>query len=81
MKSSHDPKPPSKDELLHRIAQNIRKIRLLRGLTQEQMIEDLNFHLISYQRIESKNPPNIRIYNLYQIAKVLKVSIDSLLQP
>ena len=53
----------------------------MRGYTQEDVIDGLDsFHLISYQRFESKNPPNMRVYNLYQIAEFLKVSIDELMK-
>lgn len=63
--------------LLNTIAENIRRLRHERGLTQEQMA-DLGYNYRFYQKLESGSySPNLR--TLHKLARTFKVSIDSLL--
>ena len=67
--------------LLDRISKNIRKLRKQHNFTQEYVAEKTDIHLVTYQRYESKKIfNNIRIYNLYKIATLYNVTLDSLLK-
>ncbi len=69
-----------KNILLRKISKNLRKVRKKHNYTQEFVADKTDIHLITYQRYESKKNYNIRIYNLYKIARLYNVSIDSLLE-
>lgn len=59
--------------------QNIRKLRLKRGYTQEKLadLSDIDYKYI--QRIEGKNPPAVKIDTIKRLASVLKVDPSELL--
>lgn len=57
---------------------NIRKIRGLRGLKQENMAHALNISLNSYGKIE-RNEVRIRLNRLEEIAIVLQTSVTHIL--
>jgi transcriptional regulator with XRE-family HTH domain len=69
-----------KRQLLERISKNVRKIRLARNLTQEEVAEQLDIHLVTYQMYESKKPFNMTVFNIWKIAKFYNVTVDSLLK-
>ena len=57
---------------------NIRKIRGLRGLKQENMAHALNISLNSYGKIE-RNEVRVRLNRLEEIAIVLQTSVTHIL--
>ncbi|GGE32953.1 helix-turn-helix domain-containing protein [Streptococcus himalayensis] len=61
------------------LGQNIRKYRIMRGLTQEKLAEysDLSVNFIS--KMERMEKQNISIDKLSSIAEVLKVTIADLI--
>lgn len=60
-----------------RIGMNVRKLRLERGLTQEQLAEKAELSLTVIQKIEAGQSGS-RIETLIRIALVLNVSLDIL---
>jgi len=60
------------------ISDNIRTLREELGYTQEYMAIELNISQQAYSRIE-KNPENTALSRLLEIAAVLKVSLNSLI--
>lgn len=63
-----------------KFAINLQKIRINKNLTQEQMAERLQVTVRYYQRLESKNPPNVKIETIAKLAKELKVSASELVK-
>ena len=59
----------------------IRELRKKRGLTQEKLAELAEIDYKYVQRIEGKNPPNIKLETIAKLAKTLKVSPSALLEP
>ncbi len=68
------------NKLRLRLAHKIRSLRKKKGLTQEQLsgLADMDYKYI--QRIESKNPPSIKIDTIGILAKALKVKPADLLK-
>jgi transcriptional regulator with XRE-family HTH domain len=62
-----------------RIGQNIKTTRLLRNLTQEAVAKKLGLSLTAYGDIERGCTDNITIKRLDQIAKVLDVTVEELI--
>lgn len=61
------------DGFVERIAKNVSRIRVARGLTQEDM-SDHGYSYRHYQRVESgKHSPNL--YTLYRLSITFKVDI------
>jgi len=60
-------------------AGNLRKLRKIRHLSQEQMAELIDMDTRYYQRLESKNPGAIKIDTIDKIAKALKIRPAKLL--
>ena len=61
------------EKFLVRVAENIKRIRKSKGLTQEGMIP-LGYSYRHYQRIEGgKNAPNLQ--TLYRLAQTFKVDV------
>jgi transcriptional regulator with XRE-family HTH domain len=59
-----------------------KKVKLLRkrlGLTQEKLSEASGIDYKYIQRIESKNPPNIKLETIARLAKTLKTTPSKLL--
>ena len=69
-----------KKNLLAKFSKNIKVLRAKHGYTQEDVANTIEINLVTYQKYESKNPCNIRISNIYLLAKLYNVSIDSLLE-
>jgi len=62
-----------------RLARNIQAARKRRGFTQEQLAELVKTSYKYIQRIEGKQPPDLRISSLEKIAKVHKIKPAKLL--
>lgn len=60
-------------------AKNLKKLRLDKGLTQEQLAEKLGISVRYIQQLEGKNTPNVKIDTLEVLAKELKVKPCELL--
>ena len=61
------------------MGKRIRELRKKRGYTQEKLSEAVNIDYKYIQRIEGKNPPNIRMETLQRLAKALKITPSKLL--
>lgn len=67
------------NEIFRVIALNIRKYRLLAGITQEQLAVDIGVSYDYIRRFESKRGEHgLTVPNLYKISVVLGVSMDQL---
>lgn len=67
------------DNIRLRFAETIKKLRKRRGLTQEKLAELTEIDYKYVQRLESKNPPAVKIDTIQRIAKALKVDPSKLL--
>lgn len=65
--------------LRKRFAKNLQKIRQEK-MTQEEFAEKLEISVRYVQRLESKNPPNVKLDTLEELARVLKVDICDFFQ-
>jgi len=63
-----------------KLAEQIKALRNKRGLTQEQLAEKIGIEYKYLQRIEGKNPPNIRLETIESLAKALNTSPSKLLK-
>lgn len=63
----------SYDILLKQISKNIKKTRINKGLTQENM-SDHGFNYRHYQKIESGSY-SMNLYTLYRLSQIFKVKI------
>jgi transcriptional regulator with XRE-family HTH domain len=69
----------NKKDVLNKLAKNLKKLRNMHGLTQEETAEALNLSLTTYQEYErAKN--NIRLTYLLKIAEFFKTSIEKLIE-
>lgn len=62
----------------HKIGERIRKARMLSGLSQQNIADELELTVASYSNIE-RGVTDITITRLYQLAKLLNVSVLFLL--
>lgn len=62
-----------------KLAQRIKELRRKLGLTQEKLSELSGIDYKYIQRIESKNPPNIKLETIERLAKTLKNTPSKLL--
>lgn len=62
------------------IGEKVRDARKLKGLTQEELADDLGLSRTSIANIERGNQ-NLSLYNLYMIAHRLDVDITEILIP
>ena len=70
---------PTKEELNRRISLNIRKYRLLKGITQEQLAADIGKSYDFTRKLEfTKGEKSCSKETLYRIAIVLNVSVAKL---
>ncbi len=60
-------------------SRNLKKFRLDKGYTQEQLAEKLGISVRYIQQLEGKNTPNVKIDTLELLAKELKVKPYELL--
>jgi transcriptional regulator with XRE-family HTH domain len=75
----NDEKRKPSDELLTVLAENVRRLREARGLTQEALGEACDFHPTFISLIERKQR-NVTISTLEIIAKAFDVDVYELLQ-
>jgi len=73
-----DQKASEAGEARQRVARNIRRLRLERGLSQEKMAELADFHRTYVSQLE-RCVTNISVDGLERLAKVLGVDITVLL--
>lgn len=66
------------DDVKLRVGRNIRKIRINRGYTQEQLAELAGLHFTYISSVE-RGERNISIVNVEKIAKALAVETQRLL--
>lgn len=60
-------------------AKNLQKIRQ-EQMTQEEFAEKLDISVRYVQRLESKNPPNVKLDTIEELARVLKVDMCEFLK-
>ena len=69
-----------KEELLQRISDNLKQLRLLHGYSQSYVAEKIEISLRTYQTYESDSTYDIRISNMVRIAEFYGVSLDELVR-
>lgn len=62
-----------------KLAKRIKQLRKNLGLTQEKLSEVSGIDYKYIQRIEGKNPPNIKLETIERLAKTLKTTPSRLL--
>lgn len=63
-----------------KLGKKIKELREKRKITQEQLAELIKTSYKYVQRIEGKNPPDIRLTTVERLAKALKVKPADLLK-
>lgn len=61
------------------LGKKLREIRQKLGYTQEKLADLVEIDYKYIQRIEGKNPPNIRVETIARLAKALKTTPSKLL--
>lgn len=64
-----------------KFGKRLRELRNKRELTQEKLSELAEIDYKYLQKIEGKNPPNIKLETIEKLAKTLKVKPSELLEP
>ena len=72
---------PMTNSINMKLGPKIKELRQKRRLTQEQLAEIVKTSCKYVQRIEGKNPPDLRVSSLERIAKALKITPAELLKP
>lgn len=67
-----------KDELLFKIGQSVRYLRMKRGLSQEELAFKADLNMNSISTLE-RGINNVKIKTLYAIANALDVKIEEIL--
>jgi transcriptional regulator with XRE-family HTH domain len=62
-----------------KLAKRIKKLRGKYGYTQERLSQLADIDYKYLQRIEGKNPPNVKIDTLEKLAKAFNISLSKLL--
>jgi len=62
------------------IGAKIKNLRTKMGLTQDQLAELADIDYKYLQKIEGKNPPNLKVETIEKLAKALKTSPSKLLE-
>lgn len=60
------------------VSKNIKYMRKLRGLTQEQLAEKINYSTQFISNIESKNFQTFSLGTVWRIALILDIDMDTL---
>jgi len=63
-----------------RLGRKVKELRRKQNITQEQLAELIQTSYKYLQRIEGKNPPDIRLTTIVKLAKALKVKPAELLK-
>lgn len=66
-----------RDEILFKLGQSVRYLRLKRGMSQEELAFNADLNLNSISTFE-RGINNIKIKNLYKIAQALGVEIEEI---
>jgi transcriptional regulator with XRE-family HTH domain len=66
---------------IHRLAQNLRYIRLLADFTQEQMAEIVGFEFKFYQKLEGGKKPQVKVETVERLGKPFGLEVWQLLAP
>ncbi len=69
----------NKEEIRKRFGEQVRKIRLIQGISQENLAERANLHRTYIGSVE-RGERNISLLNIIEIAKALHVSPSKLLE-
>ena len=64
-----------------KFGKRLKELRNKRDLTQEKLSELAVIDYKYLQRLEGKNPPNIKLETIEKLAKTLKVKPSELLEP
>ncbi|MDD5681254.1 MAG: helix-turn-helix transcriptional regulator [Candidatus Omnitrophica bacterium] len=64
-----------------KFGKRLRELRNKRKLTQDKLSELADIDYKYLQKIEGKNPPNIKLETIEKLAKTLKVKPSELLEP
>ncbi|MBQ8460296.1 helix-turn-helix transcriptional regulator [bacterium] len=67
-----------RDELLFKIGQSVRYLRLKKGISQEELAFTANLNMNSISTLE-RGVNNVKIKTLYAIADALNVKIEEIL--
>lgn len=62
------------------LGKKIKEYRRKRGITQEQLAELIETSYKYVQRIEERNPPDVRLTTIVRLAKALKTTPSDLLK-
>ncbi len=62
-----------------KIGKKLKELRKKKGITQERLAELAGIDYKYLQKIEGKNPPNIKIETLERLVKTFNISISKLL--
>lgn len=72
----------AKEKLHAIVCSNIKKYRVLRGLTQQELSEKIEMsHEYLRQLESSKGQKDFAFYTLYKISLVLEIPIDDFIKP
>jgi len=63
-----------------KFGKRLKELRNKRGFTQEKLSELAEIDYKYLQKIEGKNPPNIKLETIEKLAKTLKVKASELLE-
>lgn len=80
MQISCMPISPSDCQLVAIFAANVKRLRLLAGLSQEELAESAGVHR-TYVGMLERSEKNVTIYNIERLAKALNVEAHKLLVP
>ena len=64
--------------MTNKVSDNIRKIRLKKGISQDRLSKEADFALNTIVKIETGESPNPTVETLEKIAKALDVSVGDL---
>ena len=72
------PRTVEENEILRRVGEKLKSLRLARKITQEDLASDAGFSRSYYTEIET-GKRNVSILNLYCLSQHLKISLQELL--
>jgi transcriptional regulator with XRE-family HTH domain len=64
-----------------KFGKRLKELRKKRGLTQEKLSDLAEIDYKYLQKIEGKNPPNVKLETIEKLAKTLKAKPADLLEP
>jgi len=68
----------SQENMTNKVSDNIRKIRLKKGISQDRLSKEADLALNTIVKIETGESPNPTVETLEKIAKALDVSVGDL---